>query len=51
MTNLQRVKYIHKLLSLNNFRTAREINAALHANDIPFTDENIKAIELSVLLW
>ena len=51
MTNLQRVKYIHKLLSLNNFRTAREINAALLTNDIAFTDENIKSIELSVLLF
>lgn len=50
MTNLQRVKYIHHLLSLPNFRMAREINAALIANDIPFTDENIVAIELPVLL-
>ena len=51
MTNLQRVKYIHRLLSLPNFHMARAINAALHANDIPYTDENITAIELSVLLW
>ena len=51
MTNIQRVKYIHKLLALNNLRTARQINAALHASDIPFTDENIKSIELSVVLW
>ena len=49
MNNLQRVKYIHKLLSLDNFRTARTINALLHDWNEEFTDANIESMYCHVL--
>ena len=50
MNNLQRVKYIHRLLSLDNFRMAREINAMLIDWEEEFNDTNIESMYCTIIL-
>lgn len=50
MTNLQRVKYIHRSLSLDNFRVARAINAMLIDWDMEFNDTNIESMYCTIVL-